>query len=115
MKKQKHGRTLSDPAATATPIADTNHSVSERLSRLRRAHRRSAPLDCGCKWTCWCTMPPLSDHQLDGWALAADYVMATTGCAPRLPLEVLRALYRRGGDDRALAVKLHGAAGGAIA
>jgi len=34
---------------------------------------------------------------------------------PLLPIEVLRALYRRGGDDRALAIELHAATGGEAA
>jgi hypothetical protein len=38
-----------------------------------------------------------------------------TGQTPLLELEVLRALWRRGGDDRALAERLHAAAGGQVA
>ena len=72
-------------------------------------------LDCGCRDICHCTIPPLSDNQIDGWADCARYVMDTAGCTPLLPLEVLRALYRRGGDDRALAEKIHTATGGAVA
>lgn len=88
-------------------------------------HRRSDAaarmplLDCGCDtadpWLCRCTQPPLSSFQLDGWALAAGYIMETTGHAPLVPIEVLRALYRRGGEDRALAEKIHAATGGALA
>jgi hypothetical protein len=33
---------------------------------------------------------------------------------PRLEIEVLRALYRRGGADRALAEQLHRACGGVV-
>ena len=56
---------------------------------------------------CGCTAPPLTNNQLDGWADCARYILATTGCSPMLPLEVLRALWKRGGEDRALAEKLH--------
>jgi hypothetical protein len=72
-------------------------------------------LDCGCRHICWCTMPPLSDNQIDGWADCARFIRDTTGCTPMLPIEVLRALYRRGGEDRVLAEQLHAAAAGVIA
>ncbi|PJK21249.1 hypothetical protein CSX11_16970 [Mycobacterium goodii] len=75
------------------------------------------PLDCGCRdpWPCRCTEPPLTDRAIDGWRDAAQYVLATTNKTPMIPLEVLRALYRRGGDDRALAVELHLLVGGEVA
>ncbi|WP_137147143.1 hypothetical protein [Mycolicibacterium sp. CR10] len=81
--------------------------------RRHDAARRLPPLDCGCgpdPWLCRCTQPPLSAHALDGWADAARHLMVH-GKTPLLPIEVLRALYRRGGDDQALALKLHAAAG----
>ncbi len=56
---------------------------------------------------CDCAATALSDNQIDGWADCARYILATTGCSPMLPLEVLRALWKRGGEDRALAEKLH--------
>ncbi len=77
--------------------------------------RRMPRLDCGCRDICHCTIPPLSDNQIDGWADCARYVMDTSGCTPLLPIEVLRALYRRGGEDRVLAEKIHTATGGAVA
>lgn len=83
----------------------------EELNRLRRIHLRSVPLACGCKWQCWCTFPPLTDHQVDCWAAAARQIMAATGGTPILRLEVLRALWRRGGEDRVLAEMLHAAMG----
>lgn len=76
-------------------------------------------LDCGCDTAdprlCRCTQPPLTDHAVDGWKSAAGYILDTTGQTPLLPLEVLRALYRRGGQDRALAEQLHAATGGVVA
>lgn len=68
--------------------------------------RRSPRLDCGCRDLCHCTPPPLSGNQIDAWADCARYIIDTSGCLPILPVEVLRALYRRGGDDRRLAEKL---------
>jgi hypothetical protein len=55
---------------------------------------------------CLCTLPPLSAHALDGWAVAARRVLAD-GCMPLLPIEVRRGLWRRGGADRELAERLH--------
>jgi hypothetical protein len=63
---------------------------------------------CKCR-----TVPLLSDNQLDAWADTARYVIDTTGCTPMVPVEVLRRLWNRGGDDRALAEKLRTA--GAVA
>jgi hypothetical protein len=57
----------------------------------------------------------LSDNQIEAWADCARYVMDTAGCTPLLPIEVLRALYRRGGEDRVLAEKIHTATGGVVA
>lgn len=79
------------------------------LAQLRRrsASQRLTILDCGCAdpWPCRCTETPLSARVVDGWRDAAEYIRAT-GKMPLLPAEVLRALYRRGGDDRVLAEQL---------
>jgi hypothetical protein len=106
-----------------TTTTDHHHEVDGRFHhtsipghrRWRKALQRMTPLHCGCRDLCYCTTPPMSDNQLDGWADCARYVMDTTGCTPLLPIEVLRALYRRGGDDRALAETLHAAANGVFA
>ncbi|OSC27105.1 hypothetical protein B8W68_09900 [Mycobacterium paraintracellulare] len=84
--------------------------------RRHAAAHRSVPLDCGCRdpWPCHCTEPPLSEHAIDGWRDAAEHVLAT-GRTPVLPIEVRRALWRRGGADRELAELLHEACGEAIA
>lgn len=69
--------------------------------------RRSPRLDCGCRGDiCHCTPAPLSDHQLDGWADCARFILDTAGVTPVVPVEVLRALWKRGGEDRLLAEKL---------
>lgn len=126
-------------AATSTPSHADNHDTAPRCQQCRRGlraprsvqrghgpvcwHRRFDAsvrlpvLDCGCAdpWTCRCgAVAPLSDNQIDGWSDAARFVMDTTGCTPVLPVNVLRRLWQRGGDDRALAEKLR-AAGGAVA
>jgi hypothetical protein len=48
---------------------------------------------------------------VDGWRDSAVHILAA-GLLPRLPIEVLRALHRRGGRDRLLAEMLHDAIGG---
>lgn len=84
--------------------------------RRADAARRVPTLDCGCRdpWPCRCNEPPLTNFALDGWRNAARHVLSA-GNTPMLPIEVLRALYRRGGADRALAVELHKASGGVAA
>ena len=126
-------------ATSTTATVDTGHSSESRCQRCK--HRLTAPqsvarshgpvcwtrrrdtavrvplLDCGCAdpWVCKCrTVLVLSDNQLNAWADTARYVIDTTGCTPMVPVEVLRRLWNRGGDDRALAEKLR-AAGGAVA
>ena len=98
-------------ASTTTP---SSHQYIAGLRRRRAATYRVEQLDCGCgtsdPWICRCTQPPLSDRAVDGWRDAATHVRAE-GMTPALPIEVLRALYRRGGQDRALAEELHDAAG----
>jgi hypothetical protein len=51
---------------------------------------------------------------IDAGRAAAEHILAD-GRVPLLGLEVLRALYRRGGDDRALAEQLHEMTGGRVA
>jgi hypothetical protein len=75
------------------------------------------PLDCGCRdpWRpCRCTQPPLSQRWVDASAATARHLLAG-GHVPLLELEVLRALYRRGGDDRELAQEIYELAGGEVA
>ncbi|WP_460356685.1 hypothetical protein, partial [Mycobacterium sp. ZZG] len=80
------------------------NALSTRLARRHAAADRCVPLDCGCRdpWPCRCADPPLSDQALDGWRDAALRLLFD-GLIPLLPIEVRRALYRRGGPDRVLA------------
>lgn len=86
----------------------------QEWKRRRKAAQRMAPLDCGCSDPsgCRCTEPSLSDHDLDSWRDAAQYVLAI-GRTPLVPLEVRRALWRRPAD-RELAERLHKVAGGRL-
>lgn len=45
--------------------------------------------------------PPLTTKQIDGWSAAARFLLSHD-LTPLVPAEVLRALHRRGGADRAL-------------
>lgn len=119
-KKRRNRAAAADPATSTPPSAAQDSTctadILSQLRRRRRAAERLAPLDCGCSdpWPCRCTEPPLTDRALDAWRDAAGHLF-DAGKTPLLPLEVLQALYRRGGADRALAKELHAASSGAIA
>jgi len=83
-------------------------ATAAQLRARRAAGCRLPPLDCGCRdpWPCRCTRPPLSERTVNGYRDAARHVLRD-GNTPALPLEVLRALWRRGGADRELADELH--------
>ena len=53
----------------------------------------------------------MSDRWVDAGRDAAQHLLET-GHLPLLELDVVRALWRRGGDDRQLARQLYGLAGG---
>jgi hypothetical protein len=110
---KRKGRTGWDRAAFAENYVQHPHRSWNR----RRAAQRMVPLECGCgpdPWLCRCSEPPLSDVVVDGWRDAARHVLAV-GPMPLVPLEVRRALYRRGRADRELAETLHAGCGGVIA
>jgi hypothetical protein len=100
----KPGKSLVWIPCTRSAPQDTR----SQLGRRSGAAKRSVPLDCGHRdpLLCDCTQPPLSNHAIDGWRRAAEHVL-TTGHVPVLPIEVLQALWRRGGSDRALSEQLH--------
>jgi len=60
-------------------------------------------------------VPPLSERFIDGSRDAAVHIITATGKAPLLELEVLQALWRRGGVERRLAQRLFELTGGQIA
>jgi hypothetical protein len=87
------------------------------LHRRRRASWRMETLACGCgpdPLSCACTQPPLSPRLVDAGRDAARHLLEV-GHVPLLEIEVLQALYRRGGRDRALAVELHELCGQEVA
>lgn len=106
------GKTLVWIPCTRPPAAQ---DIRSQLARRHAARQRVVPLDCGCRdpWPCRCTEPPLSEQAVDGYRAAATHILSQ-GQTPLVPIEALRALYRRGGDDRELAEQLHAACGGEV-
>lgn len=108
---ERKGRPGWDRAALAQNFLEYSYRTGNR--RRVAAAQRVVPLDCGCPdpQRCRCTEPPLSDLAIDGWSDAARHLLAA-GRMPLVPLEVRRALYRRGGAERKLAETLHAGCGG---
>lgn len=117
MSTERRSRLGGNEAASIKSTADSHqHNGLAAWKRRHAAARRVTPLDCGCPdtWPCRCTDPPLSEMALDAWRDAALRLLFD-GQVPILPLEVRRALWRRGGPDRVLAEQLHQACGGEVA
>lgn len=76
-------------------------------NRRHSAAQRLVPLECGCRdpWPCRCTPTPLTEKSIDAARDAALHLL-NNGHTPMLNVEVLRALWRRGGTDRQLALEL---------
>ncbi|EHK84254.1 hypothetical protein [Rhodococcus pyridinivorans] len=82
----------------------THPELLPELTRRREASRRLQVLTCGCQdpWTCHCRdATELTDQYVDGWRDAAVHLL-DAGVLPSLPVDIQRALWRRGGHDRAL-------------
>lgn len=109
----KPGSALVWIPCTRPPVPQDTRS---QLARRRDAARRLAPLDCGCRdgWPCRCTLPPLSDKMIDAGRDAALHILES-GRVPLLEIEILQALWRRGGTERQLATMLFEATGGQVA
>lgn len=94
-----------------------SQDIGSQLGRRRAASRRTVPLECGCSdpWPCSCARPQVSELWVDAGRDAALHILSTTGKTPLLEIEVLRALWRRGGTDRRLAQQLHQLTDGQVA
>ena len=79
--------------------------------RRREAALRLPPIGrCGCirdpdldKHRCGAR--PLTEHQFDGWRATAEHILEGDS-VPIVPVEAVRAMWRRGGRDRQLAQQL---------
>jgi hypothetical protein len=98
-------RPSGQPNATSVP----RFSHSAALRRRREASRRLPVLDCGRSDPWHYDEVPLTDHQLDGAADAAEHLLAL-GLAPVFDMVTIRALWPR---DRELSVTLARLAGAA--
>jgi hypothetical protein len=88
-------------------------TLGDQLRRRRHAAADCFPLRCGCRdpWPCRHNHLPPSERMVDAAALAASH-LTEAGLAPVFDQATLRALWRRGGDDRRLAQRLYDLAGG---
>lgn len=73
------------------------------LRPRKRASLRLLPLDCGCHDVlgCLCREVEITDRIVDGWQVASHHLLSM-GLTPVVPVEIGRALWRRGGEDRKL-------------
>ena len=103
------GRQGCGKAPTGVPCT-WNHpqDLHAQLRRRGVAASRSVPLHCGCRdpHACRCTPPPPSAVMVDAGAAAAAHLLAHK-LMPLLDIDTLRALWRRGGADRALVAQLN--------
>lgn len=80
--------------------------IAPVLQLRRQAAMLCVPAECGCvdPWTCRCKQKKVTvtDHELDGWRDTIAMLL-DKGMTPLLDVEILRALWRRGGIDRRLA------------
>jgi hypothetical protein len=116
--------TNSQPALTKNQAAASDSNGAGRHFHAAGLRRREAALRLPPIGRCGCTRDPeldrhrcgarpLSEKMVDAGAATAKHFLEI-GFVPLLELDVLRALYRRGGDDRALARELHELAGGVV-
>ena len=98
---------------------DHPQEVPSQLERRRQAARRLPRLcdQCGAsdplRCRCWDPSPPLSEHAINAWRAAIE---RTLPIGPALvPIEVLQRLYRNGGSDRELALRVWAETGGLVA
>src|SRR4051812_19652116 len=88
--------------------------IGVACDRRRNAWKRSEPLACGCRdpWSAahsrHCEPQP-SEGAVDGWRVAAEHLLEH-GLTPLVPLEIQRRLWKRGGTDRVLVLRLERAA-----
>lgn len=78
--------------------------------RMRRRAEAAHRLEGGDPWPREHDALELSADAVSAWAYAANHLLAD-GLTPIVPVEVLRELHRRGGQDRAVAVEVYESGG----
>lgn len=100
-------QTDSRPGSALQWVPCTRQYPQDVASQLRRRGR------AGRRLPQWYPEPPLTDHQIDGWRAAIQRTMPIGPCL--VPIEVLQRLYRNGGSDRELAMRVWAETGGLVA
>lgn len=83
-------------------------SVLAQMKRRQYIAIRSAPLNCGCRdpLVCRCGRPDeVTEQYVDGYRDAAHHLLSQ-GLTPAPNIAAMRVLWRRGGDEQRLAVRL---------
>ncbi|OBB08921.1 hypothetical protein A5668_11945 [Mycolicibacterium fortuitum] len=78
------------------------------LRRRRAATYRLPALDCGHTdpWVCDCRNDiEMTDQYVDGYRDAAEHLLSQ-GLTPAPNLPAMRAMWKRGGDDQRLAMRI---------
>lgn len=99
MRKEKNG------LATNEAVPQYHQfDTTDALRRRRATSRRLAPLRCGCAdpWTCRCRPSEPSELEIDAYAATLAHLDAI-GLTAAPQVSELRALWRRGGQQRRVA------------
>lgn len=94
--------------AASTNQPRSAHHYIAGLRRRRAATYRLPVLDCGHAdpWTCKCSdSDNATDQYIDGYRDAAQHLLAQ-GLTPAPNLPAMRGMWKRGGDDQRLAVRI---------
>lgn len=100
-QKRRNRAAEANPVTTSPPSDTPEHTPG--LGRSRRYWRRRFWLNCGCSDPCRCDYRDRpTPKRVDAYRNALDYLADHGLCGAALTPEC-RALWRRGGSDRALA------------
>lgn len=91
--------------STTTTGSDASHYIAgtrRRRSATIRVPRYSDKCACRDPWTCSHDGNAMSEHDVDGYRAAAQHLL-DAGLAPAPNVPALRAMWRRGNEERRLA------------
>lgn len=102
----------SRPAGNGAASKVTSQGCAQYIAGIRRrraATYRLPVLNCGHAdpWTCKChdNTDEATDQYIDGYRDAAQHLLAQ-GLTPAPNLPAMRGMWKRGGDDQRLAVRI---------